>query len=406
MRRLRILFTAILFACLSATAQSDRDFSGSWKLNSVRSEINTSVPAAPFFRVEQTSNSLTLITNSPEDDSQVISIYPLDGRNEKRNAGDSTRNTETKWEGSALLVSTIVSGPRNHTVMERWRLTQGGATLTIKRTLVRNGSEHESLLVYENARAVSQNRGQDQREQPRERPALERSAPERPSADRPVLLRPRADDSPSGQFVSRSSQPTGSPANQEFVVAAGTKVLLRLSNAVNTKHTKPGDRVYLETAAPVFVDGRLVIPTGSTVIGTVTESKRAGRVKGTSELNLEFQSLTLRNGVARDLRSRPSSVDGQNVDRTEGRINGESNKGGDTATVAKTTAGGTIAGTVIGGATGHTGMGAGVGAAAGAAAGLATIFGSRGKDVTLPRGTTMEMVVNWDLRYAIDELRP
>jgi hypothetical protein len=50
-------------------------------------------------------------------------------------------------------------------------------------------------------------------------------------------------------------------------------------------------------------------------------------------------------------------------------------------------------------------MGAGIGAAAGAVAGLAGVFGSRGKDVVLPQGTTMEMVLNVDLRFTPDELR-
>jgi type IV secretion system protein VirB10 len=182
-------------------------------------------------------------------------------------------------------------------------------------------------------------------------------------------------------------------------------VLLRLTNAVNTKHTAPGDHVYLETAAPIFVHGRLVIPVGSYIIGTITESKRAGRVKGRSALSLEFESLTLRNGVARDLRSRPGSVDAAgNLDRSEGRIQAEGNKAGDTGRVAQTTAAGTGIGAIAGSAAGHAGMGAGIGAAAGAVGGLASVLGSRGADVTLRQGSTMELVVNRDLRFTEDEL--
>jgi type IV secretion system protein VirB10 len=179
-----------------------------------------------------------------------------------------------------------------------------------------------------------------------------------------------------------------------------------LTNAVNTKHTAPGDRVYLETAVPVFVGGRVVIPRGSYVMGTVTESQRAGRVKGKSGLSLLFDSLTLPNGVARDFRSRPGSVDSKgNLDRTEGKIEGEGNKGGDARTVAKTTGAGAAIGSIAGGASGHYGMGAAIGAAAGAAAGLAGVLGTRGPDVVLPRGTTMELVLDRDIRFTDVELR-
>jgi hypothetical protein len=101
----------------------------------------------------------------------------------------------------------------------------------------------------------------------------------------------------------------------EFVVKAGTKIPLSLVNSLNTKVTAEGDRVYLETAFPIVQDGRIVVPKGSYVAGTVTEVKRAGKLKGKAELFLRFDSLTLPNGVTREFRSRPDSADGNDVDR-------------------------------------------------------------------------------------------
>lgn len=364
------------------SAQSDRDFSGLWKLNLSRSEIHDMpAPPDPLLRVEQNEAVLTLRSSSQEAGPSRTSAYPLDGGAEKRKAGDSQTSTATKWEGSALLVNTIVSGPQSYTVMERWRRSRDGGTLTIKRTIVRSSGESESTLVYEN--------GQGSPVSPAPRPALQ------------PALRPAAGARPAPSAIAAAPQ-----APEEYIVTAGTRVLLRLTNSVNTKHTAAGDRVYLETAVPVFVNGKLVIPAGAYVAGTVVEAKRAGRVKGKSALNLQFDSLTLRNGVARDLRSRPGSVDAKgSLDRTEGRIQGEGNKGGDARTVAKTTAAGTGIGAIAGSTAGHAGMGAGIGAAAGAAAGLAGVFGSHGPDVVLPAGATMEMVVNRDLRFTADELR-
>src|SRR5512146_2192972 len=97
----------------------------------------------------------------------------------------------------------------------------------------------------------------------------------------------------------------------EFVIPVGTKVPLSLINSVSTKHSAEGDRIYLETAFPVMANGRIVIPPGSYVAGTVTQVKRPGRVKGRGELYVRFDSLTLPNGVTRDFRGRIGALDGR-----------------------------------------------------------------------------------------------
>ena len=204
-------------------------------------------------------------------------------------------------------------------------------------------------------------------------------------------------------IASRTPAAPAPPA--EFVVEKGTHVLLRLTNSVDTKRTMVGDVLYLETAVPVFVNGRLIIPRGSYVSGKVTEAQQAGRVKGKGALNVRFESLTLPNGTARDLRSRAGEVDARgNVDRTEGRMEGEGGKASDAGKVGRTAATGASIGTIAGAASGHYGMGAGIGAAAGAAAGLAGVLGSRGPGVVLPPGTTMELILDRDLTFTGSEL--
>jgi type IV secretion system protein VirB10 len=191
------------------------------------------------------------------------------------------------------------------------------------------------------------------------------------------------------------------------VLRAGTHIPLTLVNALNTKQSHEGDGVYLETAFPIFVDGRLVIPRNSYVQGTVTKATPPGHVKGKAELYIRFDSLTLPNGVARDFRSRLDSADaaqGQ-VDRSEGTITGENRTGNQAGTVVRDTGMGASVGSLGGMAAGHMGMGVGLGAAAGGIAGLASAIGKGGKGVVLPRGTTMEMVLDRDLLYTPEELR-
>lgn len=116
-----------------------------------------------------------------------------------------------------------------------------------------------------------------------------------------------------------------------FLVEPGTHIPLSLINSVSTKNSVPGDRVYLETAFPIMVDGRIVIPPGSYVSGTITEVQRPGKVKGRGEFHLRFDSLTLPNGTTRDFRARVSGLDGrasEELDRKEGSIKSEGNKSG------------------------------------------------------------------------------
>jgi type IV secretion system protein VirB10 len=196
-------------------------------------------------------------------------------------------------------------------------------------------------------------------------------------------------------------------AQGQYSVEAGTRVPLSMINSISTKHAVEGDRVYLETVFPILIKGKVVIPPGSYVAGTVTESKRPGRVKGRGELYVRFDSLTLPNGVTRDFRARIGSLDGrasEELDKNEGKIKSEGGKGGDLQTIAQTTAAGAGIGTIAGSATDHIGMGAGIGAAAGAAAGLMTVLLTRGPDAVLAKGTTLEMVLDRPLVFEDSEL--
>jgi len=196
-------------------------------------------------------------------------------------------------------------------------------------------------------------------------------------------------------------------AAKNYVLNTGTRIPLSMINSISSKNAAEGDRVYLESVFPVLVDGKMVVPPGSYVAGTVTQVKRAGRVKGRSELYIRFDSLTLPNGVTRDFRARIGSLDGRSteeLDRGEGKLKGEGNKGGDARTVGEAAAGGVTIGAIAGSAAGRTAMGAGVGAAAGAAAGLVGVLATRGPDAVLARGTTLEMVLDRQVEFAETEL--
>ena len=204
-----------------------------------------------------------------------------------------------------------------------------------------------------------------------------------------------------------SQDPQPAEAGKTVQIPSGTHVPLSLINSVSTKSSAPGDRLYLETVFPILVDGRIVIPPGSYVAGTVTEVRRPGRVKGRGEFHLRFDSLTLPNGVTRDFRARLTGLDGrasEELEKKEGTIKSEGNKSGDGRTVAETTATGASIGGIAASGVGRPGLGAGIGAAAGATAGLAAVLLTRGPEAVLARGTTLEMVLDRPVTFAESEL--
>lgn len=206
---------------------------------------------------------------------------------------------------------------------------------------------------------------------------------------------------------SETAAPPAQPGPSSYTVQTGTHIPLGLINSVSTKHSSPGDRIYLETVFPIVIDNHIVIPPGSYVTGTVTEVKRPGRIKGRGELYVRFDSLTLPNGVTRDFRSRLGAIDArgdEHFDKKEGMIQGDANKANDALSVAEGAATGAGIGTLAGAATGHIGLGAGIGGAAGAAVGLAGVLVTRGPDAMLAKGSTIEMVLDRPLTFEASEV--
>jgi len=204
------------------------------------------------------------------------------------------------------------------------------------------------------------------------------------------------------------TQPAAAPAAaKQFTVEPGTRIPLQLINRVSTKNAAPGDQVYLQTAFPVVVDGRVVIPPGSYVKGTITQAKRPGRVSGRGELYLRFDTLTLPNGVTRDFLGRVGAVDGgssETLDKKEGKVMSDTSKGKDAATIGGTTAAGASVGAIAGSAASHGAMGVGIGAAAGATAGLIAVLFTRGPEAILERGSTVDMVLDRPIQFRENEL--
>jgi hypothetical protein len=188
------------------------------------------------------------------------------------------------------------------------------------------------------------------------------------------------------------------PSPRTFTVPAGTKVLLQLRSAINTKSAKAGDGVYLASTFPVVVGNRVMIPAGVYVQGTVDRVLRAGRVKGRAQLDMHFSSIIFPNGTVVEIPGMVNALPGakqQSVkDNGEGTIEQAGDKGRHAGEVAKIAipTGGTI-GSIGGLEGGHPIVGGLVGVAAGlATTGIVALF-TRGADVDIASGTQVEMVL-------------
>ena len=214
-------------------------------------------------------------------------------------------------------------------------------------------------------------------------------APEGPQPDPPAAP-PRPTPAP---------RPAGGPT---ITVPTGTRVGVVLENGISTASAKPGDSVYFRTSFPITMNNKVVVPVGSYLRGEVTDSKRAGRIKGKGELHIRLNTLILPNGYTVDLNAEPHSTDGSSGTTTdnEGKITGPGGKGKDAQTIATTTAAGAGIGAIADG-----GKGAGIGAGIGGVVGLAAVLLSRGPEAQLPRGSSMDLVLERDLHLDANQIQ-
>ncbi len=145
-------------------------------------------------------------------------------------------------------------------------------------------------------------------------------------------------------------------------VPAGKRLLVRLTESLNSEEDGAGSRFTAVLEANLEVNGRVVAPEGSTVYGRLTSAKKGGRAFGRAELQLELTDI-----VINDYR--------YPIITSEYDVQGQSQGTG------KKALGGALFGALIDGSDG---------AKKGAAAGFGLSFLSEGKQVSIPSGTLID----------------
>src|SRR5271167_445334 len=192
-------------------------------------------------------------------------------------------------------------------------------------------------------------------------------------------------------LVPSPAAPSVEAEKPTLTIPVGTRIPLSLKQAISTKTARDGDPVYAETAFPFVLNERVVIPAGTYIQGRIERAQRGGHVKGRAEVLIHFTSMIYPNGYTVMLGGSVENTPGAektSMKDSEGTIRQDS----DAAKKAKETAGAATTGAVIGAIT-NGAKGAGIGAGIGGAAGLAVGMLSRGADVRLEPGTSIEMEI-------------
>ena len=158
-------------------------------------------------------------------------------------------------------------------------------------------------------------------------------------------------------------------------VPAGTDLILILETPVSSDTSKPEQAVRARVAKPVMIDGMIAIPEGAPVSGVVVAAEQSGRVKGRASVAIRFNRVTVA--------STPYTINTARISRLAPATKGE-----DATKIGVGAGVGAAIGAIAGGKKGAA-IGAGVGGGAGTGAVLAT----RGQEVEIPAGATVQTTI-------------
>ncbi len=193
----------------------------------------------------------------------------------------------------------------------------------------------------------------------------------------------------------------------------GQIIPVTLATSIATQVARSGDLIQATISQDVNV-GNSIIPSGSVVIGQVTDARSGGRLTRSGELTIKFNRLRLPDGSETPITAhivggigKYTEIGGDQSDQFAGET--MKNKVGSVAFRGLLGAGGgaalgTAVGAIAGGGHG-AGMGAWSGAAIGGGLGAAdSLILRKGKDVTVPSGTKMQLQL--DSPVAISGVAP
>jgi hypothetical protein len=186
-------------------------------------------------------------------------------------------------------------------------------------------------------------------------------------------------------------------ASAQTALPSGTAVKMKLDTTLATFSSKAGDPFSARVTEAVVMDGKTVIPIGTTIEGRVTKTNEPRRIAGKPTIAIFPENLVLPNGDRFMLNATLVDTNrrhGTDVD-TEGRFKGDGHDGKDLTEIGMGTGGGMLVGGLAGG-----GKGLLIGGAVGATVTVAHWLGKH-RSAMLPAGTEMVMELNRPMTMSV-----
>ncbi len=109
------------------------------------------------------------------------------------------------------------------------------------------------------------------------------------------------------------------PQGGNVTLPSGTRLVIRTSEALDTKRHSEGHRFRGQLESAVTVDGMTVIGRGTTVYGQIVQANQAGRVAGSSELAVTFTDILIEDQMYEIATDGLKAQTGNEAGRTAGR---------------------------------------------------------------------------------------
>ena len=159
---------------------------------------------------------------------------------------------------------------------------------------------------------------------------------------------------------------------------------------ITTQRNSVGEIFTATLNHPISVDGNIIVPAGSEVVGQITYTEDAGRVGKHAKMEIKFTSIKPPYGNKIPITGKVLTQDNTGILKG-GKIENQLVR--NVKAEAMVTAGGTIVGLGIGAVAGSVGTGAAIGGASSGGIGLGWLLFRKGKEVKMPGGTKMVVVL-------------
>jgi hypothetical protein len=162
----------------------------------------------------------------------------------------------------------------------------------------------------------------------------------------------------------QSAAPAPAPRATNVTIPSGTRLVLRTSDAIDSRRHQAGHRFRAQLESAIVIDGITAVPRGAFVHGRIAQASQGGRAVGSSSMAIEFTDLMIDDQLFEIATDGMQAKTGNEAGRTAGR-----------------TARSAVIGGLIGGRSG---------ARTGAAVGVGASILTSGASINVPAGTILE----------------